>query len=108
MNENIGEYKKLVRDGIPRIIEDDGLRPIIRRLTDDEYESELYKKLAEETAEVAESDGSLEELADVMEVVRAICKAKGYRIQDVEDARTRKHQKRGGFDEKVFLERITE
>lgn len=108
MNKFIGEYNKLVRDGIPAIVAKDGLSPIVRRLDDDEYEKELYNKLVEEAQEVKDSTGSVEELADLLEVVRAICRVKGYNMHDVEDARTIKRQQRGGFDEKVFLERIVE
>lgn len=108
MNKFIGEYNKLVRDGIPAIVTKDGLTPVVRRLDDDEYEKELYIKLVEEAKEVQESIGSVEELADLLEVVRAICKVKGYNVHDVEDTRTIKRQQRGGFDEKVFLERIIE
>ena len=68
-------FNKLVRDNIPKKIEDNGEVAITRVLDEDEYRSELYKKLLEEAHEVVESSDSkstIEELADVLEVVVAI------------------------------------
>ena len=37
-------YNKLVRDKIPKIIENDGETPVVRVLNDNEYKKELEKK----------------------------------------------------------------
>ncbi len=108
MSEFIGEYNKLVRDSIPHIAEQDGLTVYARRLDDDEYEDALLQKLVEEATGAAESRGSLEELADVLEVVRAICKVRGYHMSDIDDTRVKKRERKGGFDDRVYLERIAE
>jgi predicted house-cleaning noncanonical NTP pyrophosphatase (MazG superfamily) len=64
--------KKLVRDKIPDIIRADGKEPITRILDDqEEYLTELVNKLAEELKEFS-LDYSLEELADIQEVVQAM------------------------------------
>ena len=68
---------KLVRDRIPKIIINDGKKPIVKTLIDEEYLKELDKKLNEEVAEY-QSDKSIEEMADVLEVLYAICEARGY------------------------------
>lgn len=49
---------KLVRDKIPQIIMSDGKNPIIRTLSDEEFLTELDKKLDEEIAEY-QADKSL-------------------------------------------------
>ena len=70
---------KLVRDKIPQIIIADGRTPIVRTLSDEEYLSELDRKLNEEVAEY-QADKSLEEMADVLEVLLAICEARGHSV----------------------------
>ena len=92
---------KLVRDKIPQIIIADGKKPIIRILDEDEYLSELDKKLNEEIAEYQE-DKSIEELADALEVMFAICEARGYSVEELMNVRNSKRDKRGGFEQRIF------
>lgn len=98
-------YQKLVRDIIPNIIEQDGQRAVTRVLGTTEYRRELLKKLVEEATELLHSDGSIEERADVAEVLRALDKQIGYTSDEIEAARVTKAEKRGGFDQKIFLEK---
>ena len=92
---------KLVRDKIPQIIIADGKKPITRILNEDEYLSELDKKLNEEIAEYQE-DKSIEELADVLEVMFAICEARGHSVEELMEVRNIKRDKRGGFEQRIF------
>lgn len=92
---------KLVRDKIPQIIMSDGKIPIIRTLSDEEFLTELDKKLDEEVAEY-QADKSLEEMADILEVLFAICEARGYSIDELMKVRDEKRENRGGFKEKIF------
>ncbi|MBI2151358.1 nucleoside triphosphate pyrophosphohydrolase, partial [Candidatus Woesearchaeota archaeon] len=64
-------YNKLVRDYIPRIIEEKGKIAETHIAGDKEYFAALKDKLQEEVAEYLES-GSPEELADIMKVVYAL------------------------------------
>ena len=101
-------FNKLVRDNIPDIIENNGEKAIIRILNDDEYRNELYKKLIEETNEVVSSknkEETLEELADVLEVLKAIVNLENKTIDDVIEIANQKRLKRGGFDKRIFLEK---
>lgn len=95
-------YNKLIRDRIPEIIEEDGNECEIRVLNDEEYLTELDKKLQEELKEYYES-GEVEELADIAELLYAIAKHKGVNQQEFDSIRTRKAEKRGGFEKKLFL-----
>lgn len=92
---------KLVRDKIPQIIMSDGKNPIIRTLSDEEYLKELDRKLDEEVAEY-QADKSLEEMADVLEVIFAICEARGHSVNELMKVRDEKRENRGGFKEKIF------
>lgn len=101
------EYHKLVRDLIPQIIKDQGETPQIRHLSGNEYQQALLSKLEEEMAEFKQ-DGSLEEFCDVLEVLEAIAAAKGFSKGDIDQTKTDKALKRGGFAEGIFLEHVDE
>lgn len=95
-------YNKLVRDRIPEIIEASGNACAIRILSDDEYLQMIDAKLDEELAEYHQ-DQSLEELADLLEVIYAATIARGYTLEELEELRVKKAQKRGGFAKKILL-----
>lgn len=98
-------YNKLVRDKIPEIIEDDGKTCKTRILSDEDYIASLEAKLNEEVAEY-QADKNLEEMADVLEVLQAICIARGYSLEELESVRAKKANERGGFADKIFLEYV--
>jgi predicted house-cleaning noncanonical NTP pyrophosphatase (MazG superfamily) len=102
------DYHKLVRDGIPRIIEADGGKPVTRVLDQAGYLAALRAKLLEEAEEAqAAPDRQLRaELADVLEVLRALATAHGLNWEDVEAEAARKRDERGGFDQRIFLEYV--
>ena len=103
-------YNKLVRDNISNIIEAKGETAVTRILDDSTYKSELEKKLSEEYKEVLEASGDarIEELADMLEVIRALAKLENKSIQDVIDCADVKSQKRGAFENKILLEKVIE
>ena len=92
---------KLVRDKIPEIIKNDGKNPIIEILSNEDYLKELDKKLNEEVAEY-QADKSIEEMADVLEVLFAICEGRGYTVEELLQVRESKREKRGGFKDKIY------
>jgi len=100
----IKEYNKLVRDNIPEIIEKDGEKPITHIAEDEEYEKALMEKLQEEVNEFL-TEPSKKEMADVLEVLYAIAKLKGFDLDEVEKVRQERTEKRGGFEKKIILER---
>lgn len=101
-------YNKLVRDKIPNIIEENGETPIIRKLNDTEYKKELEKKLYEEYKEVIEATGKdrIEELADMLEVIKALSKLENSDLNEIALTADKKNEKRGAFEEKIFLEKV--
>ena len=98
-------HNKLVRDKIPEIIKDSGKTCVTHILSNEEYIVALETKLNEEVAEYQE-DKNLEEMADILEVLQAICVARGYKIEELEALRAKKATERGGFSEKIFLEYV--
>ena len=100
-------YHKLVRDRIPEIIEIDGKKCVCETLSDEDYISLLDQKLNEELAEYQESK-SLEELADLLEVMQAVVKARGWTLEELERVRANKAAKRGGFEKKILLKEVRE
>ena len=91
-------YNKLVRDKIPENINNtEGRKANYKILSNEEYLIELDKKLFEEAHEFIE-EHSVEELADLIEVISAIMKSKNISLDDVENARKIKNDKKGKFD----------
>lgn len=95
-------HNKLVRDEIPKIIEDTGKIAKYRLLSCEEYGIELEKKLDEEVAEF-HHDRSVEELADILEVVYALAATIGCSHQELHSVYQKKRESRGGFEKGVYL-----
>ncbi|WP_233880790.1 nucleoside triphosphate pyrophosphohydrolase [Virgibacillus halodenitrificans] len=99
-------YHKLVRDRIPEIIQSTGKELKTEILNNTRYIEELKKKLNEEVTEYQEAtsdEEALEELADVLELMLALAKQHGATIDEVEKIRKEKAEKRGAFNEKIYL-----
>ena len=91
-------YNKLVSDKIPNIIKEKKETPVVKILDDLEYK------------EVIEASGEdrVEELADVLEIIKALAKLENKTLEDVIKVANKKVDKRGGFEEKIFLEKVIE
>lgn len=96
---------KLVRDKIPEIIKNEGLKPVISIANEEEYFEELKNKLLEEVNEFLEDD-NIEELADIQEVLYAIYDFKGISKDEIEKVRFGKELKKGKFKDKIILKDI--
>ncbi|MDR1486338.1 MAG: nucleoside triphosphate pyrophosphohydrolase [Planctomycetaceae bacterium] len=94
-------YNKLIRDKIPEVIEKSGKSSKIRILNKSEYPQALKDKLLEEVNEFI-GDDTVEELADIAEVLLAILKQRNISLDEFEAIRLKKQDKLGGFD-KCFL-----
>jgi len=97
------KYNKLVRDKIPEIIKNKGAVPITHIANDEEYWQKLKEKLQEEVDEFLE-DETEEELADILEVIYAICDFKKIDKEKLELLRKKKAKERGGFKDKIILD----
>ena len=101
------EYDKLIRDKIPEIIEQSGKKCIVEVMDNDTYIDYLDQKLNEELAEY-QQDKSIEELADLLEVMYAVVVARGYSVEDLERIRLEKAEKRGAFEKRLLLKSVSE
>ncbi len=99
------QYNKLVRDKIPEIIKKDGFVPITHFALDEEYLQKLKEKLKEETQEFIENN-SEEELADLLEIIYALCYFKRIKNSSLEKSRKNKAKERGAFKKRIILEEI--
>jgi len=97
-------YNKLVRDLIPDIIVAKGQACKIHTATPEEYEQKLLEKILEEAQELKDDHGSIEELADLMEVLDAIVELKEYNWNQIRQTQKEKAEKRGDFKKRIILE----
>ena len=100
-------YDKLVRDKIPAIIEAAGKTAVTEPIPPENMQSALDRKLREEVGEYLESH-SVEEMADVLEVLHGIAFHNGIDWNQVEAERIRKREERGGFEERIQLIEVRE
>lgn len=96
---------KLIRDKIPQSIRQSGKTCKTHIANDKEYWSRLLDKLDEEVQEFKD-DESGEEMADILEVLYAIIKFKGFSKDKIEQLRQKKFEERGGFNEKIILDTL--
>ena len=100
-------YNKLVRDEIPRIIRENGKLFHTRKLSQGEFKQKLIEKLKEELQEFIDKP-SVEELADMLEVIHALAAMLGSSINEIDSNRVKKRSERGAFDKKILLEWVEE
>jgi predicted house-cleaning noncanonical NTP pyrophosphatase (MazG superfamily) len=96
---------KLVRDLIPRIIEEGGKTCKYYVAKYDEYKVRLYEKMREELDEFIDMP-CYEEAADMYEVLLAICDLHELNIESVARWASVKKMQRGGFSDRVILDMV--
>ncbi len=100
------KYEKLVRDRIPEIIKGKGETPITHIAEMEEFQRKLREKLDEEIREFDEKP-SVEELADIVEVLESLAKAHDISWENMLDIKKKKADERGGFSQKIILDEMT-
>ena len=99
------EYNKLVRDRIPEIIHQAGRECEVEVMTEAAYHQALRDKLIEEAQEAAEatSQDLVKELADLYDVIDALCAAYQIERSSILAAQEKRRLERGGFDQRFRL-----
>lgn len=96
---------KLVRDFIPRIIENRGEKAFVYVAKRSEYKRRLIDKLLEEVFEFQENP-CIEELADILEVIDALHQAFDFSKKRVCEVQKCKRLERGGFANRYVLKKV--
>lgn len=99
------KYDKAVRDRIPEIIAKDGKECTAEQVSEEEFLGRLIVKLGEEAAECQANPG-LEELADMVEVIRAVVGYMGHTWAELEQVRAKKAEERGAFETRLVLREV--
>ncbi len=102
------QYPKLVRDNIPQIIKDkDDVVVPTQILTDDqEYIKYLFKKVIEEAHELEfsqEHGNTIEELADIYELLETVLEIKNISHEQLESVKKEKLEKNGSFKKRILM-----
>ncbi|MDX1700223.1 MAG: nucleoside triphosphate pyrophosphohydrolase [Melioribacteraceae bacterium] len=99
-------YNKLVRDGIPAIIEAGNKKYTMNILENPQYEVEIKRKLDEELQDyqqASSNEEAIEELADLLELIKTVLPLHDSNMEKLENVRLAKREKRGGFDKGYYL-----
>ena len=96
-------YDKLVRDGVPAAIEASGDTYSVHRASDEEFLNKLREKLQEEVNEFS-IQPSINELADILEVLYALAEQMGASASTLDGARVDKARRLGSFRDRIILE----
>lgn len=100
-------YNKLVRDKIPQIIKQANKDPFSYVATVEEVKPLLLLKLIEELEEFKATPNE-EELADILEVIDGIANVYNLEMSNVLEVKAKKLKERGGFNERIILEKVIE
>jgi len=96
-----------VRDKIITSTQDAGGSVQAKRLTQSDFNSVLVEKLIEEAKELKNAEFSVEEIADIQEIIDQICKNLKISPEELIKAQKAKKEKNGGFENGDYIETVT-
>ncbi|MES2436664.1 MAG: nucleoside triphosphate pyrophosphohydrolase [Patescibacteria group bacterium] len=96
-------YNKLVRDNVPNLARQQGEKVSVHYASDEEFWLKLKQKLQEEINEFAKLE-TMDSLADVLEVIDAICEFKKFDVRELNAVRENKAIEHGTFTKRVILD----
>ena len=97
------KINKLVRNRVPHLIKKNGQIPVTYIASEEEYWLKLQDKLKEEVGEFLDG-GNHEELADILEVLYAICDFKNIDREELEVMRAKKVADIGNYSDRIVLD----
>ena len=101
-------FNKLIRDKLKAEYEKMNQKAIYRELSKEEFAEALKQKLVEEAREIDARDKAsvINELADIYQVVEEMTALYGISPEEVGKVKMAKYEKKGGFSERLFVERL--
>lgn len=99
-------FKKLIRDKVIDDMLKSGQEPLYHVMEDNEYLSELKKKLVEEAMELSSASPSdlPEEIADLQEVIDCLIAAAKSTKEDILKIQSQKTARKGSFKRRIYVE----
>jgi predicted house-cleaning noncanonical NTP pyrophosphatase (MazG superfamily) len=100
------QYNKLVRDRVPAMLKGSGHKTVSKTLVGKELLTALRAKIDEELAEfdaAPDDAAAADELADLIEVIMAMARQRGYDEDAIGRLRAAKTLERGAFGLGYFL-----
>lgn len=99
-------FKKLIRDKVLDDMLKSGQEPLYHVMEDEEYLSELKKKLIEEAYELSSASPAqlLEEIADLQEVIDCLVEASKSTREDISKIQSQKITKKGSFKRRIYVQ----
>ena len=100
------QYNKLVRDRVPAMLLASGRKTVSKTIVGKELLAALRAKVDEELAEydaAPDDEGAADELADLLEVIMAIARQRGFDEARIGELRAAKTLERGAFGMGYFL-----
>jgi predicted house-cleaning noncanonical NTP pyrophosphatase (MazG superfamily) len=99
-------YKKLIRDEIPKRIEESGGKYLCKKLNQKDFKKELLKKVSEESNGITFAKKKKEiisEIGDVLDVIDEIKKVFKISSEEIKGSRKNEFRRKGGFKKKQYL-----
>lgn len=97
---------RLVRDHVPRLVEEAGHEVRFRELAADERPRFLKQKVHEEAKALLKADRGTEadEIADLLEALETLIRTRGFEREDLRRVKEGKLRRRGGFEKCYVVE----
>ena len=98
-------YKKLIRNKIPKRIEESNGKYLCKKLNSEEFKNELLKKVQEESLGIVVSKNKKElvsEIGDVLDVIDEIKKNFKITSKEIVDSRKIEFERKGGLIKDFF------